>query len=67
MGVEPKNTTVIEDSIAGVQAGVAAGMHVLGFLGGGHIAEGHGDKLLKAGAAEVFDLMSDFDEIVKIS
>ena len=51
--VETRITELIEDSIAGVLAGVAAGMQVLGFMGGGHIVEGHGDNLLKAGAAKV--------------
>lgn len=67
MGAKPHNTIVIEDSIAGVHAGVAAGMRVLGFVGGGHIVEGHGDKLLKAGAAEVFDQMVDLGKFVRKS
>ncbi len=34
MGVEPATCAVVEDSVYGVQAGVAAGMTVLGFAGG---------------------------------
>jgi HAD superfamily hydrolase (TIGR01509 family) len=49
---------VIEDSLAGVRAGVAAGMTVLGFTGGSHIQPGHHAKLLDAGAIEVFSQMS---------
>ena len=33
MGVEPKDCLVIEDSVAGVAAGRAAGMIVFGFVG----------------------------------
>ena len=33
---------VIEDSENGVKAGLAAGMTVWGFLGGGHCFDGHG-------------------------
>ena len=40
MHVEPRKCVVIEDSIAGVTAATAAGMHVIGFVGGGHVAPG---------------------------
>ena len=36
MGVPPAACVVIEDSVAGVEAGVAAGMRVIGFTGGTH-------------------------------
>ncbi len=36
MRVDPKNCLVIEDSLAGAQAAISAGMQVLMFLGGSH-------------------------------
>jgi HAD superfamily hydrolase (TIGR01509 family) len=36
MGCLPEDCLVIEDSIAGVQAAVAANMNIIGFLAGGH-------------------------------
>lgn len=53
MGVEPPRCVVVEDSIAGVRAGVAAGMTVIGFTGGGHCVPDHGHRLLASGAAMV--------------
>lgn len=37
LGIKPQNALVIEDSIVGVEAGLAAGMRVLRFTGGGHM------------------------------
>jgi HAD superfamily hydrolase (TIGR01509 family) len=53
MGVQPARCIVVEDSIAGVQAGVAAGMETIGFCGGGHCGEGHAARLRDEGAHEV--------------
>jgi HAD superfamily hydrolase (TIGR01509 family) len=54
MQVHPNRCVVIEDSLTGVRAGVAAGMTVLGYTGGSHIQPGHQAKLLEEGAIEVF-------------
>ncbi|MGR6468660.1 HAD family hydrolase [Rhizobium sp. PAMB 3182] len=51
MGVAPVKTAVVEDSVHGVEAGVAAGMTVIGFTGGGHSYPGHAAKLRSAGAS----------------
>ncbi len=64
MNTPPGNAIVIEDSVAGVLAGVAAGMQVFGFLGGGHITEGHAARLMDAGAERVFDRMSDLGKVI---
>lgn len=50
MGVDPTRTLVIEDSPFGVQAGVAAGMTVIGLCAGGHVRAGHAEMLKAAGA-----------------
>lgn len=50
IGADPADCVVVEDSPTGVQAGVAAGMRVIGLLAGGHIQPGHGDRLRAAGA-----------------
>jgi HAD superfamily hydrolase (TIGR01509 family) len=54
MGVPPSRCVVVEDSVYGVRAGVAAGMQVYGFAGGLTSAR----ALAEAGAA-VFDEMRD--------
>jgi HAD superfamily hydrolase (TIGR01509 family) len=54
MGVAPERCVVVEDSVYGVQAGVAAGMRVLGY--GTGLA---GPDPLRDAGAEVFAHMSD--------
>jgi len=58
MGVAPAACVVIEDSLLGAEAAVAAGMPALGFTGGGHIRQGHAENLRSVGVAAVFDDMT---------
>lgn len=53
LGVSPPRCLVLEDSVNGVRAGVAAGMTVWGFTGGGHCFDGYGAALAAAGAQHV--------------
>ena len=53
--VPAMDCVVIEDSVHGGRAGVAAGMEVWGFTGGGHAAAGLGERLAAAGAGRVYD------------
>ncbi len=59
MGVEPMSCVVIEDSVYGVRAGVAAGMTVYGFAGGLTSA----DALADAGAV-TFEQMADLVDVL---
>ncbi|WP_208245842.1 HAD family hydrolase (plasmid) [Rhizobium sp. T1473] len=67
MGVEPARCVVVEDSIAGVRASVAAGMTVIGFTAGGHCLEDHGQRLLSAGAAVVARSAEDLGALLTTS
>lgn len=59
MGNAVGDCIVIEDSLPGVEAAVAAGITVLGFVGGSHIQDGHADRLRDAGAAHIFQKMTE--------
>jgi HAD superfamily hydrolase (TIGR01509 family) len=48
--LKPSETLAVEDSTTGVLAAKSAGIQVVGFLAATHIHDGHGDKLLAAGA-----------------
>ena len=64
MGADPAGCVVLEDGVAGVRAGVAAGMTVIGILAGSHVNDGHGTRLRQAGAHFV---AADFEEACVIT
>jgi HAD superfamily hydrolase (TIGR01509 family) len=53
MRVAPRECIVVEDSSVGVAAGIAAGMTVIGFVGGSHATGQLGNHLRAAGASAV--------------
>lgn len=55
LGIEPENCVVIEDSLAGVTAGVEAGMTVIGMVS----EYASGEDLQEAGAKEVVDSLAE--------
>jgi HAD superfamily hydrolase (TIGR01509 family) len=59
LGARPDRCTVVEDSIPGVEAAIAAKMPVVGFCGGSHCSQDHGDRLNEAGCSHVFTRMPD--------
>ncbi|KAB0679566.1 HAD family hydrolase [Aureimonas leprariae] len=64
-GVEPRKAVVLEDSVHGVAAGVAAGCRVVGFTGASHSYPGHGEALSDAGAETVIARLKDFPAVVE--
>ena len=61
----PAEAIVIEDSVAGVTGGVAAGMRVIGFTGASHTWPGHGEALMEAGALTVIRRLADVPPTVE--
>jgi HAD superfamily hydrolase (TIGR01509 family) len=64
MNVPPARCLVIEDSVAGVTAALAAGMAVLGYHGGSHCRPDTAATLRAAGAAVTFDDMRQLPGLV---
>jgi HAD superfamily hydrolase (TIGR01509 family) len=65
MGAEPTQCIVIEDSSLGVEAGVAAGMRVIGFAGASHATDELARRLAAAGAHRVIRAMRELPSCVE--
>lgn len=63
LGLPPQACLVIEDSVNGVLAAREAGMRVWGFLGGGHMDERAGERLLLAGAERLVAHWPEFQRL----
>jgi HAD superfamily hydrolase (TIGR01509 family) len=66
MGVSPSRTVVIEDSVAGVTGARAAGMTVIGFLGGSHHTPANAAMLRDAGAAHIAHTMAEVGALLGV-
>ena len=65
LGVPPDTCLVIEDSLTGVRAARAAGIEVIGFVGGSHIQPGHAQALLDAGALGCIQDMHELPALLR--
>lgn len=63
-GIDPSRVLVIEDSVHGIHAAIAAGMRVVGFTGASHSYPSHADKLTDAGAETVISRMSALPGVI---
>lgn len=63
LGKDKAKVVAIEDSYTGVQAATSAGIPTIGFLGGSHILNGHGERLKSLG---VIGLAKDHEELAEM-
>lgn len=64
MGAAPAHCLVVEDSVAGVIAGRAAGMTVWGFTGTNHDPAAHSVTLMEAGASNIFARLEQMADLL---
>jgi HAD superfamily hydrolase (TIGR01509 family) len=65
MGLKAAHGIVIEDSASGVEAGLAAGMTVIGLVAASHIRDGHAERLKKAGAHHIAATFAEAEDIMR--
>lgn len=63
LGIDIRQTVIIEDSLVGVRGAVASGAHVIGLIAGSHCLPGHAEKLRTLGA---HDVRKNFCEVLKL-
>ncbi len=64
-GIAPQDTWVIEDSLTGATAGVAAGMHVIGYVGCAHDKQLATKRLKEIGVKLVLESYADFPALMR--
>ena len=64
MGADPARTLVIEDSVTGARAGVAAGMTVVGLTAAAHDPEAQGAALRREGVHHLLHRFADVEALV---
>jgi HAD superfamily hydrolase (TIGR01509 family) len=65
MGVPPTDALVLEDSVGGVRAAIAAGMTVIGLTAASHIRDGHAERLTAAGAHHIATTFSEAERLTR--
>ncbi len=62
LGIAPEDIVAIEDSVAGVEAAIAAGMSAIGFTAASHVRESDVERLHNAGAHHI---AADYESVAE--
>ncbi len=65
LGLTKAELLVVEDSLTGAKAALAAGLKVIGFAGASHILPGHAEKMLEIGVTKVAANMFELGVVLK--
>ena len=65
IGCMPSEILVVEDSISGTKAALAAGLRVIGFVGASHILPGHDQQLLELGVHSIASSPKEIESIIQ--
>jgi len=64
LAVRPDDCLVVEDSVSGATAAIAAGMNVIGLLAGRHIVDGHVDRLRAVGVSKFAEDSGELQRLI---
>jgi HAD superfamily hydrolase (TIGR01509 family) len=64
LGIAPERCLVVEDSVTGLSAARAAGMHTIAFVGASHVPKGYAQVLRNLGVTRIIERMEQLPALI---